>query len=566
MRRSNNLPGRCRLAVVSLLTLVLAACGSSGDGNGSAAAPVERRGGKAVFAAEQWPECLSPITSCANASWLPWTAWEHVMPRLMEVDPKGNYIASDLLAEAPTMENGGIREHPFRIIYKLRPEAVWDDGSPITSQDVKFTWDAIMKTTGTITTTGYDQIQSIDTSNPKTVVITFKEPYAAWGDLFGSTSINGVILKKAAFGGRVNLKDELQTSYGFSGGPWKLASYSPQQLVLVRNDRYWVKDKIPNLDQVTYVPRTDQTTELNSVLTGEALAAYPQPSRGMTRQLKAPGVKYAADAGSTFEGLWMNLDRFPFDDPPARQAFAYAMDRQAVVDAIYKADFPDLQVLNCAGWVPSVGDWCDNKAFADISYQPDKVKALLEGSGWTRGGDGIYAKGGRRFAVEFNTTAGNTIRQDTQALLKEKAKAAGIELVIKNLPPTQLFQDKLPKRDFTLAEYAQVASPDPSVTAILAGDQIPSAANGHSGQNFPGWANQAATRLMRQSDTTIEHGRRRALIQQINQLEHQDLPWLPLVQKPLILVWREDRLTGPIGDYTATSYSGFFNMYDWSLK
>jgi peptide/nickel transport system substrate-binding protein len=314
------------------------------------------------------------------------------------------------------------------------------------------------------------------------------------------------------------------------------------------------------------VPRTDQTTEINSLLTGETLAAYPQPTRGMTRQLKAPGVKYVADAGSTFEGLWMNLDRFPFNELTARQAFAYAMDRQAVIDAIYKPDFPDLQVLNCAGWVPTVGDWCDNSAFADISYQPDKVKGLLEGSGWARGGDGIYAKGGRRFSVEFNTTAGNTVREDTQALLKEKAKAAGIELVIKNFPPTQLFQDKLPKRDFTLAEYAQVASPDPSVTAILAGDQIPSAANGHSGQNFPGWNNPEATALMRQSDKTIDHGARRELIQRINQLERQDLPWLPLLQKPLILAWRDDRLTGPIGDYTATSYSGFFNMYDWSLK
>ena len=208
------------LTVLFAIALVAAACSNSSNGGTSGnAAPAQKQGGNAVFAAEQWPECLSPITSCANASWLPWTAWEHVMPRLMQTDPKGNFVASDLLVEAPTEQNGGVKASPFTITYKLRPEAVWDDGSQITSEDVKFTWDAIMKTTGTIATTGYDQIKSIDTTDPKTAVITFKDVYSDWPDLFGGNNANGVVLKKAAFNGKTNLKDDMQTSYGFSGGP-----------------------------------------------------------------------------------------------------------------------------------------------------------------------------------------------------------------------------------------------------------------------------------------------------------------------------------------------------------
>jgi peptide/nickel transport system substrate-binding protein len=555
-----------RIAVVCAIALLAAACGGGSSGGGSGTTQSQaKKGGSVVFAAEQYPECLNPITSCANASWLVWVAWMHVMPRLMEVDTKGNYVASDLLVEAPTEQNGGIKQNPFRITYKLKPEAVWDDGSQITSADVKFTWDAILKTTGTIGTTGYDQIQSIDTSNPKTVVMTFKQPYAAWPDLFGGNSANGVVLKKAAFKS-VDVSKEMQDNYPFSGGPWKLKSFSQQQSVLVRNDRYWNKDKIPNLDQVTFVPRTDQSTELNALRTGEALAAYPQPSPAITKQLQSPGLKYNTGAGTTYEGLWMNHGVFPFNDPKVRLAFGYAMDRQGVIDSLYKSDFPDMKVLNCAGWVPNVSDWCDDTQFADITYQPDKAKSTLQADGWTMGGDGIFTKGGKRLSIDFATTAGNKTREDTQQLLKEKAKAAGIELVIKNSPATQLFQDRLPKRDFVLAEYAQVASPDPSVTSILAGDQIPSKANNFSGQNFLGWNNPKATALMKQSDKTIDHAQRRALIQQIGALERQDMVWLPMFQKPLILVWHDDRLSGPIGTYTSTSYSGFFNMYDWSLK
>jgi ABC-type transport system substrate-binding protein len=71
---------------------------------------------------------------------------------------------------------------------------------------------------------------------------------------------------------------------------------------------------------------------------------------------------------------------------------------------------------------------------------------------------------------------------------------------------------------------------------------------------------------MKESDKTIDHAKRRDLIQQVNKLERQDLPWLPLFAKPLILAWHDDRLAGPIGDYTTSSSGGFFNMYDWSLK
>ncbi len=556
-----------KVALVCTILLVAAACGGGGGGGGGGnAAGQPKQGGSIVIGAEQWPECLNPITSCAQASWLPWTTWFYTMPRLMQVDTKGNYLASDLLSETPTEQNGGIQTNPFRVTYKLRPEAVWDDGSQITSEDVRYTWDVIMKTTGTISTSGYDQIKSIDTPDPKTVVMTFKAPYAAWGDLFGSTNINGVVLKKAAFNGNVDLKSEMQTSYPFSGGPWILKSWSKQQAVLVRNPKYWVKDHIPLLDQVTFVPREDQTTETNSLLTNEVQAIYPQPSPGMGKTLSAQGIKVSKGSGTTYEGLWMNESAFPFNDPKVREAFAYAVNRQGIVDAIYKTDFPNLQVLNCAGWVPNVSDWCNNQDFADITYQPDKAKSILQGDGWTPGSDGIFTKGGKRLSIEFRTTAGNKTRENTQQVLKEQTKAAGIELDIKNVPPTQLFEDLLPKREFQLAEFAQVASPDPSVTSILACDQIPTKANSYSGQNSFSWCNKQATALMRQSDATIDHAQRRDLLQQVGKLERQDIPWVPMFQKPLILAWRDDRIAGPIGDYTSTSYSGFFNMYDWYLK
>ncbi len=556
------------LAIMFVIALAAAACGkSSSSGGGTTSGGAQKKGGSIVLAAEQWPQCLNPITSCAQASWLPWTAWEYVMPRLMEVDAKGNYVASDLLTEAPTTQNGDIKTNPFTVTFKLRPEAVWDDGTPITSADISFTEDAVMKSKGTLSTTGYDQISSIDTADPHTAVIHFKAPYADWWDLFGGNNANGVILKKAAFSSPDVSKDML-TSYTFSGGPFKLKSWSKQQSVLVRNDKYWIKSKIPLLDQVTFVPREDQTTELNSLATGEALGAYPQPSIGITKRVTQPGLKFSSGAGTTYEGLWMNESKAPFNDEKVREAFAYAVDRQAVIGAIYKSDFPTMQPLNCGNWVPNVGTWCQgiDNLWGDISYQPDKAKSLLQSAGWTLGSDGIFAKGGQRLSIQFSTTAGNHNREATQALLKDKAKAAGIELVIKNFEPTQLFEDKLPHLDYQLAEFAEVAPPDPSVTSLMSCDQIPSKANSFSGQNDWAWCDKTATKLLKQSDATIDITQRQKLIAQIAQMERQQMVFLPMFQKPLMLVWHDDRLTGPIGAYAASSYGGFFNMYAWSLK
>ena len=59
---------------------------------------------------------------------------------------------------------------------------------------------------------------------------------------------------------------------------------------------------------------------------------------------------------------------------------------------------------------------------------------------------------------------------------------------------------------------------------------------------------------------------REALIKQVGDAVRKDLVWLPLFQKPLVTAWRGDKLEGPVGLYTSSSYSGFYNIDQWSLK
>ena len=553
------------IASACALALVALACGrESGTVSGpkvSAPSGGGKAGGAIVLGAEQFPECLNPIQSCANASWEGWAVNQHILPKAMIITPKGDFDAGPLLDRAPTLGNGDITERPFTVRFKINPKAVWDDGTPITSADFQFTWQAHLKTIGTLFTVGYDKITSIDTSDPHTAVVHFKEPFADWHDLFGGNT--DAVLKKTAFPGGPEVSKQMITSIPFSGGAWKIQSYTKNQLILVQNPR-WYGPK-PHFDQITIVPREESSTELTSLLSGEISMIYPQPSVEMPQRLRSnPNVKFVVGGGTTYEGLWLNLAKPPLDDKAVREALFWATDRQAVVDAIAKPINPKADVLNCAGWVPNVGKWCDNSQFADFHYDASKAKSLLEKDGWKLGSDGIYAKNGKRLSLEFKTTAGNKGREDTQALLKEKWKAAGIEMVIKNeASPTPIFTDTLPKGNFSVAEYAQVASPDPSVTSIYDCAQIPTAKNGYSGQNLDRWCNAEVSRLVHEADQTVDDAKRLDLTHRIGALVRQDLVWLPLYQKPLITAWRTDKIAGPVGKYNNTALSSFFNVEEW---
>ena len=98
--------------------------GTSAAGAGTTAAAEGDRvptGGTITLGAEQWPECINPITQCANSSWMIWTTSAHVNPGLWETTGDGGFEPTALLAEEPTLDNGGITEDPFTVTLQAEP-------------------------------------------------------------------------------------------------------------------------------------------------------------------------------------------------------------------------------------------------------------------------------------------------------------------------------------------------------------------------------------------------------------------------------------------------------------
>lgn len=552
------------LALFVVLALVLAACGSSskkgekpsGSSTTSGAVPT---GGTLVLGAEQEPDCADWIASCAGASWGLYTIQEHTMPRVFNYEKQNGAwteVPSPLLASMPVATTKAGKQV---VTYKLNPKAVWSDGEPITATDFKYTWNQIATGEDIYDKTGYDKIESVDDSTATTVVVTYKEPYASWKALFAG--LYGVFPSHLLEG-----KDrdaEMANGYAWSGGPWIANWEKGVQVTLTPNAKYWGEK--PKLDKVIFKFLADTAAEFAAFKSNEVLAIYPQPQldavEAIQGGLTGANSYFTADTGNV-EALWVNNAKAPFDSKAVRQAFAYAIDRNAIVARLFGAlgVKKAVQTLN----PPILAKYADLTAYSTYIKNLSKVTSLMTGDGWTKNAGGIWEKGGQAANVEIKSTAGNKRRELTEQILQEQLKTAGFNLTINNQKAGDLFGEQLPAGDYQLSLYAQVAtSLDPGLCSIACSTNIPTEANGNAGQNWQRIDISALDPLLEKVDTSIDDSVRVKSSKAGDKVMAENQVSLPLDPLPNILLWSK-KIVGPVADNPVLGM--FWNVNEWGVK
>ena len=453
----------------------------------------------------------------------------------------------------------------------INPKAVWDDGSKITFADFKCTVDATLKTPGSLSTTGYDKITSIEQgTDDHQVVVKFSEVYAPYKTLF----IN--LIKAKAVKNCSDVSADFADNIPFSAQPYKIDSWSLDQLVLSKNANYYGTDA-GKVDKIVMVPKADSDTEIASLVSGESDFIFPQAYAGITDALNDPNIKSTPGYGTNYEGLYFQEDTkctpdetrsCAFKDADFRHAFAKSIDRNLILANIYDPIFPGGPLLNCGLWVPTIGPWCDDTIFGkadgtDGYFDSAGAAKILTGAGWAKDANGMWAKGGVAPEIHWIINSGNTRRESTQALMIPELQKAGFNIIADNCDAACYFQQRLPALKYDMAMYINTASPDPTVTGIMACSQVPGPDNNNQGQNSAGWCNEAASKLMTQSDQTVDETKRADLIHQIGKALATDAVMLPLYQFPNIAAWRTDQVGGPV-DKDAANYQAFQNINEWT--
>jgi len=442
------------------------------------------------------------------------------------------------------------------VTYDIAPEAVWEDGSPITVADFKGTWDAALNTPGSLSTVGYDQITSVEAgSSDKQVVATFKSVYAPYKGLFGG------LIKASAVKNTADISGDFADFIPYSGRAYKMKSWSKDQVVFVPNDKYWGTDKAV-VKKVVMVPKADQDTEIASIKAGEVDFIYPQYYAGITEAVAQDNITSSVQAGGDYEAFYFNQKCGPFADPIFRAAFSMSIDREALFEQIYIPISATGVLLQCGPIVP--GPFCVGDEFAG-SFDAGGAETLLTDNGWAKDGDGFWAKAGESApAIRWIINTGNTRRESTQAYLIPLLQAAGFNVKADNCDAACYFQKRLPALDFDMAMYISTAPPDPAyLTGGFVCDQIPFAGNKNVGQNSQGWCNTEASDLLYAADAETDTAVRAANIKAVLRLMAQDHVLLPLFQFPKSGFWRTDKVGGPV-EGELKNYTAFINFHQWT--
>jgi len=549
----------------ALAVVLAAACGSSAKPSGtpaSTAAP--KHGGTLIIGAEQEPDCMDWIASCAGSSWGTWMAEIATIPYAYRTVPANDQNTGELKSVPGPVLTGEAKlaTTPVqKLTYTIAPQAVWSDGVPITCADFAYTVDQQQHGTDLYDQTGYLDIAKVDCSHgAKTVIVTWKPgtSYASWKALFSGTV---GILPSHILKGK-NRDALMKDGYPWSGGPWIAKWNKGDSIELTHNPKWWGTPAVA--DKVVFKILPDTSAEFQAFKSGQVLAIYPQPQIDVVDEISAGGLTDANTVynsnTATVEALWMNNAKPPFNSTAVRQALAYSIDR----DALVKKLFGKLGVTKAVNSMnPYVArDYSNPNATAKYHLDLDMVNKLMTGDGWAKGTDGVWAKSGRRASFTINTTTTNRRRELTEEILQQQLKDAGFEMKINNMKSGDLFGETLPQGNYQIALYANnLTALTPGLCTLFCTKNNPDT-HGGNGNNWSRANVPAADPLLEAVDNNLDESTRMADGKRADDLLATDMVALPIDPLPDILIWSK-KLGGPIQDNSIEGM--FWNIDRWGL-
>jgi len=539
-------------AGVVLAALALAATGSarvSGPDRASA-----RHGGTLVFGAEQgggpdW--CLNLILDVdCNAFWNV-VFQTPVIRGAFLFTPKFQY-KPDLITHYKFQTN------PQRVTFYLRKNAKWSDGVPVTGKDWIFTWKTAVnpKYKDHIDPLGWQDITSV-VGNKYVVKVTFKRNFAPWRGLFP------YILPQHALAGTDMLTvwndcicNPKKGNTPIGDGPFLLTRFDRGSgITLTRNSRGWYGPKA-KLDSIVFRFITNTNSEIQAIRSGEVDAIYPQPQLALADLKNQAGLKIQTHVGLQWEHI--EIEQGPHGNPLAkqtwlRQALITAFNRSSAAHALFGTLNSTVGPLQSLARLKGEKGYAQD--FAKWNYNPGKVDKMMRAHGCSKGADGIYRCNGTKVSFDFASTSGNALRTLAFTIFQDQAAKAGIELKNGFVPAGTLFGSKLPAHDFELAMFTQLVTVDPHYVA-----EIFSCGNA---SNYTEYCNRKVTNWLQQSDRELSDAKRLALIEKVGKALADDVPMIPLFQRPTYLVYKAS-LGGLVDNPTSQGPS--WNAESWTKK
>ena len=402
--------------------------------------------------------------------------------------------------------------------FHLADDVRWHDGEPMTSADVKFTFEEILLTYHSRTRGGLSGIlESIDTPDDHTVVFNFTQPYAALLQRLNSTE--APILPVHIYAGVDDVQTAAANLSPVGTGPFKLESYEiDNQITLVRNDDYF-KEGLPYLDRVVFRVIPDQNTQVLALEEGEVDYVWRVPGGGVERlsgddSITLHSVNSGPGGGFCIPTLTFNLDREVFSDIRVRQAIAHAVNREQMLTQVIFG-----QGRVATGPIHSQMEFAYSDDVTSYPYDVDRANSLLDEAG--------YASDGTRFTIDLLLFSFGVFPKYGEVMRQNLAEV-GIDVEVTPLDRSAFLPRVFGDRDFDTNIISYCNNTDPSIG--VARMYISSNIGDIPFSNGAGYVNSRIDELFTAAASTPDVGRRGELYAEIQKILTAELPYLWLVE------------------------------------
>ena len=458
----------------------------------------------------------------------------------------GRWIPA-LAAEIPSLENGTWKLNPdgtSETIYKLRPGVKWHDGVEFTVQDLLFSWQVGKDPELPFESRDrWEAIRGMDALDDYTVRVTWKtwDPEADTLDHRILWPMPRHILEPAYSRDKLELLGHPFWSTEFVGlGPYKLVKFEPgSHLQLTANEDYILgSPRIRNLIVRFY---GDSNVLISALLAGDVhMTLHGNRSEGGLTM--GDGIVLGSQWSGNAEGKvlfnpyriailsvqWQRDFQQPASlaDPRVRQALLHGMDRQAIVDQLYRGF---TQVADA--WIPPRDpDYPSfEEAVTRYDFDPARALALLAEAGWQRGADGVLVNSrGERFGLEYRTQGRE--EESVATAVADNWKQVGIDTQLLPIPSARTRDQEWMAKFSGVRTHTMVSSPVGGATGRYTCTRVPGPDNNWLNQssNPGGYCSPEMEARWKQLDEAFPFAARMEPFKEMMRVALKDLPYLPL--------------------------------------
>jgi peptide/nickel transport system substrate-binding protein len=432
-----------------------------------------------------------------------------------------------LLAKSWTTSDDGLT-----ITLNLVDNAVFHDGQPLTSADVKFSLETY-KAQHPFKPM-YAPVASIDTPDKHTVVLNLSKPHPAI--MIAMSGQLGAVIPKHIYS-EGNIRKNPRNSNNIVGsGPFRLKEFKPgEHLILERFDNYFRKGK-PYLDKIIYKRIKELNSRIIALETGKAdLAPFSSDPTEFLRYKKAPHLTmtpggYAGIGAQTW--LAFNTENEHFKDKRVRQALAYAIDKKFIQNAIYRGF-----ATRATGPIHPGSTFYSSEV---NPYEIDlkKAEALLDEAGYKRDDDGIRFKSNMHVILYVGTY------KLTADYIKAQLKKIGVAVTIKALPDIRAWIKVVSNHQFDMTIDVLFNWGDP-VIGVHRTYQTSNIKKGIPWSNTQKYKNAELDKLMEAAGAETDQAKRIERYVKIQQMIVDDAPIAYLNAQPYHTIYNNERVGNP---------------------